>query len=60
MDKLKPCPFCGGEATLEDTSTGFGVICWNCQISTTMDWKSDKAIAIWNNRKNNEKSKDGQ
>lgn len=24
MDKLKPCPYCGGEATINQTTSGYG------------------------------------
>jgi Lar family restriction alleviation protein len=50
QEELKPCPFCGGSASLEHTRIGFGVVCWNCQIKTLMDWTKEKAISIWNTR----------
>ena len=39
MGKLKPCPFCGGEAILSDVSRGMGkpkyaVVCTKCGASS--------------------------
>ena len=37
-DKLKPCPFCGGEATFayfNDTCESVSVICSNCNAHTS-------------------------
>lgn len=39
MGKLKPCPFCGGEAVLSDVSRGMGkpkyaVVCTKCEASS--------------------------
>ncbi len=55
-DKLKPCPFCGGEAQLminelEDTQEGT-VMCMTCYVTSTTqksdNWK--EAIEAWNTR----------
>ena len=62
---LKPCPFCGGEATAE-----FGIVIdkvitdWNviycenpkCRIRPTTDWHKTKAVVVreWNRRATNE------
>ena len=58
MAKLKPCPFCGGEAEvdiLEHQYRGFpktyGVMCLNCNCGT--DWffeTEEEAVAAWNRR----------
>lgn len=51
MSKLKPCPFCGGEAEL----TGFDapeywVWCPNCKASTDAHTGKMNAIEAWNTR----------
>lgn len=55
-DKLKPCPFCGGEATLvkdiyNDQLYNY-VICSNddCNANTGRCDTEDEAITKWNNR----------
>ena len=56
MDKLKPCPFCGSEALLEDLgSYGEGgryfVRCSKCEIVQDKLWRTKKtAIKRWNRR----------
>ena len=57
MIKLKPCPFCGGEAQLF-VSEGVRVLCTKCHASskTLMDCMNhkfnavEKVIKAWNNR----------
>lgn len=61
--KLLPCPFCGGEAHIEEhkfwdekakgfTVQTYGVVCDNC---CSMSWRhhrhKEKAIEQWNTRK---------
>ena len=53
-EKLKPCPFCGGEAEVYENEyeniTLFMVACKNCGISTAgYDYEED-AIKDWNRR----------
>ena len=58
-DKLKPCPFCGGEAitgyAIKDYNR-WGVYCQNCgALVEVQDWKGiddseENAIAAWNHR----------
>ena len=57
--KLKPCPFCGGDATIcyYDTgdilgmTKGFGVQCKECFIATMPYGNTEKdAIREWNRR----------
>lgn len=57
MDKLKPCPFCGGEAILEEipgNPDSKDAYCWaagckECDIGWYGDTKED-AIEKWNRR----------
>ena len=49
-DKLKPCPFCGGEVELKKNDFGFYVICPECMCSTQNYSTDDDAISTWNNR----------
>lgn len=57
MTKLKPCPFCGGEATImpryRDEETGElkqDVCCRGCDCSTDVYSVEKQAIQAWNNR----------
>lgn len=62
MDKLKPCPFCGGEAKLhycallEDGSIvmglvdKYGVHCMNGCAATMPVVGAEKAVEMWNRR----------
>ena len=56
-NKLKPCPFCGGEALLDvDYQTPFGniqlfyVICRSCLAKSRKETRKDIAVEIWNRR----------
>lgn len=50
--KLKPCPFCGGEATLtkNEKSGVFYVFCKECLRYGVGDKISQKAVEYWNAR----------
>lgn len=51
--KLKPCPFCGGEATAVQKFSGAWVRCLECSASIYEDGRnsdSQKLIEIWNKR----------
>lgn len=55
-EKLKPCPFCGGEAVLEDLGS-YGVVgryyihCSKCEIAQDNLWATKQtAIKRWNKR----------
>lgn len=60
MSELLPCPFCGGEANLDELtptpyndqhSTYYSVGCINCGIGFYENTE-DEAIAAWNSRAN--------
>lgn len=49
-ERLKPCPFCGGEATVVGHNIFF-VKCTNCEIETLLYRHKDRAVEYWNTRK---------
>lgn len=51
MTKLKPCPFCGGEAKLIDDDLSY-VICTECGIHPYHRISLRDAIEAWNTRPN--------
>ena len=58
--KLKPCPFCGGEAFIHEIcedflgggwkQRGYAVVCKKCHSSTEYDENKEKSAAAWNRR----------
>ena len=65
--KLKPCPFCGGEAILKRDRIGlYCVKCTNCGCMTTFQFdfgegeevSGRKAADVWNRRIDNESRTD--
>lgn len=55
-EKLKPCPFCGGEARLSrDFQTFHFVRCEDCGLGTQFRQWRGKAIRAWNRRTPKEK-----
>ena len=60
MEKLKPCPFCGGEAVLEDLGQyeaprRYFVRCSKCEIAQENLWATKQtAIKRWNRMVNDE------
>lgn len=65
MNELKPCPFCGGEATVFASSEGgVFVVCMKCQVRThtlvdTLAYNKPtnavkKVIEAWNRRVDND------
>jgi len=57
MTELKPCPFCGGEAIVRETSigddyNGFTVECKNCAVDIGNIDTEEEAIKRWNTRTN--------
>lgn len=51
-EKLLPCPFCGGEATVRQShfSYSFLVKCNSCEIVTKESYEMNKVIKLWNTR----------
>lgn len=61
MDKLKPCPFCGGRAETnyaEFDYNFFGVSCQICGAYVYDYTSEDAAIEKWNRRINEPKGAD--
>ena len=50
--KLKPCPFCGGEARLmyKHTEQAYYIVCKGCRTHTWDCNEADEATSIWNRR----------
>ena len=61
-ENLKPCPFCGGDATLRknEYSDGYYVTCLSktCSVLvvTCQRKTEEEAAEIWNRRANNDES----
>ena len=63
MSNLKPCPFCGGEATFrkfkgkkrlfEVRAIAYYVQCDSCGISTGVEFEGDIPVRKWNRRTDN-------
>lgn len=50
-EKLKPCPFCGGEAKIRKDITGLTEVwCYDCLTNTGLQPPGDYAIKKWNTR----------
>ena len=52
--KLKPCPFCGGEAFASYINGDFAVSCVDCGCGTEYGPSKEEAVAAWNRRTINE------
>lgn len=53
MNKLKPCPFCGGNGELQERNIGFTVLCVDGSCGNAFTWWSsskDEAVNAWNTR----------
>lgn len=50
-EKLKPCPFCGGEADIFGHTASWGAMCTKCGSCNRQGSKTEaEAIKKWNNR----------
>lgn len=50
-DKLKPCPFCGGEAEVEeDYINSFIAVCGKCFATARRMYSPSAAAKKWNRR----------
>lgn len=47
---LKPCPFCGGAASLHDGMGEFWARCGDCGVTGAMRTRADRAVRDWNER----------
>lgn len=51
MDKLKPCPFCGGKAKVQRYPHNYSVYCTKCGARTILFKPTEKeAFEAWNRR----------
>ena len=50
--KLKPCPFCGGEA-VEQVGSFFWISCQQCGAESEVFFEMEGAIEAWNKRSEN-------
>ena len=51
MDKMKPCPFCGGEANYEKRDVKFWTVaCKDCGSNVGNWYEKETAKALWNKR----------
>ncbi len=63
-EKLKPCPFCGGDASIyevtseEENFSGYMVSCDDCGCGTTAFDVQDMAVQSWNKRIAHEREKE--
>ena len=55
-EKLKPCPFCGGEALLWEIKDCdcYRVFCTKCPCCMGINLEKDEAIEAWNRRVDDE------
>ena len=58
MAELKPCPFCGGKATITKSvdvcnNKFYSVKCFRCGVLTTFRDRQYNAIEAWNRRADN-------
>ena len=53
-EELKPCPFCGGEASIRHfafhSGAKYHVVCESCLCSVSYEWTPEEAAEAWNTR----------
>lgn len=49
-NRLLPCPFCGGEATLEERAGWYTVGCVACGVETSLRETKRGVRRVWNRR----------
>lgn len=51
-EKLKPCPFCGGRAVMQDWAAvgEYWVACTECEMRTAEHYDPKIAALVWNRR----------
>ena len=47
---LKPCPFCGGKAEVNEFNDFIWIYCSVCESETTLFVTLEQAIEAWNRR----------
>lgn len=58
MNELKPCPFCGGEASRRyHPHNAHTIECNNCHASTCVTAGTQRSVDEWNNRPHENKIK---
>ena len=60
MDKMKPCPFCGGKAIIHDFKPFrekrlWYISCHDCEIEQINYLSEQEAIEAWNRRVSNDR-----
>ena len=52
-DRLKPCPFCGGDARITDVFGRTGIVCEECfaEMRGYLDITPEEMSRYWNTRK---------
>ena len=55
MEKLKPCPFCGGKNIRVWNTRTHWVSCDDCLVSTSCVPTEKEAVERWNRRVNDDK-----
>lgn len=56
MTKLKPCPFCGGDAEVRKGMSGYVVMCISCPTDFGRVWflSEEEIVEMWNRRAGDE------
>lgn len=49
-ENLKPCPFCGGEAEIDNFAGVECVVCKNCRVIMLAESNKEAMVQAWNRR----------